>query len=190
MPDRPRLTDIAQQAWLNYLSPGTWAIDATAGNGHDTLFLARAVSPGGRVFACDIQEAAIRATARRLELAGLLAAVTLIRESHASMKQCLACSAGKRIHLVCFNLGYLPNGDHALTTRPETTLPALKAALDLLAPEGALSIMAYRGHSGGMAEAEAVRSFMKRIPEPWACRRHEESGSPGRPGPVWWLVAR
>lgn len=190
MPQQPRLTEIAQQAWSNYLSPGTWAVDATAGNGHDTLFLAKAVAPGGRIFAFDIQEAAIRATARRLESAGLLSTVTLIRESHASMRQHLACSAEKRIGLICFNLGYLPTGDHALTTRPETTLPALQAALKLLAPDGALSVMAYRGHPGGEEEADATEAFTGALSGPWKVLKREDSGTSGRPGPVWWLIGR
>src|ERR1700753_1556592 len=29
------------------LRPGDWAVDATAGNGHDTVFLAQRVLPGG-----------------------------------------------------------------------------------------------------------------------------------------------
>jgi 16S rRNA C1402 N4-methylase RsmH len=190
MPDQSRLTDIAQQAWLPYLRPGSWAIDATAGNGNDTLFLAKAVSPGGHVFAFDIQEPAIRATARRLETAGFLSTVSLIRESHAAMRAHLPCSAERRIQLICFNLGYLPNGDHTLTTRLETTMPALRQALELLNPDGALSIMAYRGHPGGMEEAEAVAAFVDQLPDQWKIQHHEESGASDRPGPVWWLISR
>jgi SAM-dependent methyltransferase len=190
MPDRPRLTERAQQAWRPYLSPGAWAIDATAGNGHDTVFIAQAVSPGGHVFAFDIQEDALRATARRLESAGLLDTATLICADHARLPEHLPCSAKGRIHLVSFNLGYLPTGDHSRTTRPETTLPALQAALGLLAPQGALSMMAYRGHPGGMEEAQAVEAFLEELPKPWIIHSREESGSSDRPGPVWWLVSR
>jgi SAM-dependent methyltransferase len=190
MPDRPRLTERAQQAWRPYLRPGSWAIDATAGNGHDTVFIAQAVSPGGHVFAFDIQNTALRATARRLESAGLLDTATLICADHARLPEHLPCSAKGRIGLVSFNLGYLPTGDHSRTTRPETTLPALQAALGLLAPQGALSIMAYRGHPGGMQEAEAVEDFMTNLQEPWTVLRHEASGTSARPGPVWWLVGR
>lgn len=190
MAPRLALTEHAQQAWHSYLGPGAWAIDATAGNGHDTEFLARAIGETGRVFAFDIQEAAIRATLARLERAGLSSRVTLIHADHARMAAHLPCGSESRIDLICFNLGYLPSGDHAVTTRPETTIRALTEALGLLKPAGALSVMAYRGHPGAMKEAEAVKSFMEALPKPWNCLHHEETGSTVRPGPQWWLVAR
>jgi predicted methyltransferase len=185
---RPQLTRIAQLAWERFLPPGSWAVDATAGNGLDTEFLARTVGPEGRVFAFDIQDNALRATSARLEAASLLERVTLIRADHARMRAHLPCSSTARIRLICFNLGYLPTGDHAVTTRPESTIPALHEALLLLAPEGGLSVMVYRGHEGGMEEAEAVEGFMRSLPSPWSCLQHESTGSAGRPGPVWWLA--
>ena len=44
------------------LKPGDWAIDATAGNGKDTLFLAKTVTKSGQVFAFDIQDQALEMT--------------------------------------------------------------------------------------------------------------------------------
>jgi SAM-dependent methyltransferase len=190
MPARAPLTEVAQQAWAHTLRPGAWAIDATAGNGLDTEFLARSVSPGGHVFAFDIQDQALTATAGRLERAGLSAAVTLIRASHADMRAHLPCSSAGHIDLVCFNLGYLPAGDHALTTRTQTTIPALNEAIGLLRPSGVLSVIAYRGHLGAMEEAEAVAAFFDSLPDPWTCLQHEETGSSARPGPVWWMAGR
>lgn len=187
MPRLP-LTDIAHQAWLPFLAPGAWVIDATAGNGLDTEYLARAVAPDGRVFAFDIQADALATTAERLARSGLLDRVTLIRADHASMRNQLPCSSGARMSLICFNLGYLPSGDHHITTRPESTLPALHEALLLLAPQGALSVMVYRGHDGGREEATAVETFMQTLPAPWHCLAHEATGSQQNPGPVWWLA--
>lgn len=43
------------------LQPGDYAVDATMGNGNDTLFLAQLVETG-KVYAFDIQEAAVIAT--------------------------------------------------------------------------------------------------------------------------------
>lgn len=189
MTARRPLTECAHEQWTPFLEPGDWAIDATAGNGHDTLLLARAVGPEGRVFAIDIQEAAIKSTARRLGAEGLLDRVTLVRGDHARMRDLLACGTRGRIKLICFNLGYLPTGDHAVTTHRESTLPALHEALLLLHPEGALSVMAYRGHPGGADEAAAVEGFFDPLPAPWTCRHRVASGSDERPGPVWWLAA-
>ena len=187
--NRPNLTELAQQAWLDHLRPGAWAVDATAGNGRDTAFLAGAAGPAGRVFAIDIQDAALRATAVRIGGLDLLERVTLVRGDHARLAELLPCKAMGAIDLVCFNLGYLPDGDHAVTTRPETTIPALRAALALLKPAGALSVIAYRGHPGGMREAQAVAGFFAALPAPWRLCQHLETGSAARPGPVWWLAA-
>ena len=189
MTDQPRLTKIAQQAWVKYLTPGAWAIDATAGNGHDAAFIARAVSPGGHLFALDIQKRALQATARRLESEGLLSSVTLVQADHSHMRDFLPCTAKGRIRLVCFNLGYLPGGEHSLMTRPDSTLCALRQALSLLAPNGALSVIAYRGHPGGAEEARAVESFVASLPESWTADFVEAPGSDARLGPVWWLVS-
>ena len=187
---RPRLTEIAHSAWESFLPPGSWALDATAGNGHDTEFLARAVGPKGRVFAVDIQDAALRTTADRLGKAGLLERITLVRGDHAQLRSLLPCATAGQVSLACFHLGYLPTGDHNVTTRPETTLPALHATLLLLSPAGALSVMVYRGHPGGMREAETVDHFMQSLPAPWRCLAHESTGTPSHPGPVWWFVGQ
>lgn len=188
MPGRQPLTEVAQQAWAPFLNPDSWAIDATAGNGHDTEYLARCLSGKGRVFAIDIQASAVKETARRLESAGLLDRVTLIREDHSRMRSVLACGIRARIDLVCFNLGYLPNGNKAITTTRESTLPALHEALLLLNPEGALSVIAYRGHDGALEEAEMVERFFTKLPPPWRCILHEETGTESNPGPVLWLA--
>jgi SAM-dependent methyltransferase len=190
MEAREALTESAQRAWKSALGPRSWAIDATAGNGHDTRFLAETVAPGGHVFAFDIQDAALKATASRLDAANLLERVTLIKGDHARMRDSLPCGIRGQVRLVCFNLGYLPGGDHSCTTRPESTLPALHEALLLLAPEGLLSVIAYRGHPGAEAEAASVAAFFNHLPAPWQCLQHRETGNPPNPGPVWWLAGQ
>lgn len=184
------LTEIAQSTWLDHVHAGDWVLDATAGNGGDTAFLARRVGPQGRVFAIDIQESALRATADRLQREVLLARVTLVQGDHARLLELLPCGVRGRLRLVCFNLGYLPGGDHHCTTLPDSTRLALQASLLLLADEGTLSVMAYRGHPGGLEEADVVQSFMDHLPRPWVCLQHLATGSHANPGPVWWLVGR
>ncbi len=88
-----------------------------------------------------------------------------------------------------FNLGYLPGGRPERATRPETTLPAMNAALGLLAPGGLLSVVAYPGHSGGAAEAEAVTRWARALPEKCPVRFVHAAGSHTKP-PPWLLLVR
>ena len=149
MNDRHRpLTRLAHELLRAQLCPGDIAIDATAGNGHDTLFLAQAVGPCGRVHGFDIQPAAILATRARLAAAGAAAPAELHLAGHEQMARLLPALCGK-VAAVTFNLGYLPGADHATTTGTNSTLEALEQALTLLRSGGALSVLAYRGHPGG-----------------------------------------
>ena len=43
-------------------------------------------------------------------------------------------------------VGYLPGSDKRIQTEPESTLSALRAASELLKPDGLLLVVAYRGH--------------------------------------------
>lgn len=141
-------------------SQGLAVADLTAGNGWDTLFLARAVGEGGRVWAFDLQEEAIRRTEARLREAGLLGRVTLLRADHAE----LARHVRGPLHAAMMNLGYLPGGDRSKTTRPPSTLRAVEEALRLLVPGGILTVVAYPGHAGGDEEAEALLALARRTP--------------------------
>lgn len=134
------------------LRPGTAVVDATAGNGRDTLFLASGVGPSGRVYAFDIQAKALEETGRKLKKAGLDQRVKLINEGHQDMKQHIK----EPVSAVMFNLGYLPGGDHGVITRAETTMAAMRAGLNLMLPGGRMSIIIYTGHPGAQQEREVV----------------------------------
>ena len=67
-----------------YIKPGDTAVDATAGNGHDTLKLCKAVGERGKVYAFDIQKCAIDATQAKLSENGIDNAM-LILDSHSDM---------------------------------------------------------------------------------------------------------
>ena len=165
--DRPfflEWTTLAHRIVATILQPGEVAVDATVGNGHDTLFLARQVGPQGHVYGFDVQEEALVRARRRLEEAGLHERVTLLQRGHEHMAEAVPATWHGRIGAVLFNLGYLPGGsDRTCVTRPETTLPALDAALRLLRPGGVLTVVAYRGHPGGAKEAEAVRQWAEAL---------------------------
>ena len=125
--------------WISrVVLPGDTVVDATAGNGHDTVFLARLAGPSGQVHAFDVQEEAIRATRERLEKEGLLtSAVHLHLASHDRLAELVTGP----VKAVGFNLGYLPGGDKKTITRTGCTLAALEQAAALIAPNGLLSVI-------------------------------------------------
>jgi len=140
------------------LSEGGVAVDFTMGNGNDTLFLSEAVGESGRVYAFDIQEAALESTEERLKAAGAPNNYKLILASHHLVKDYVK----EPIDAGMFNLGYLPgSGKKSLTTMRETTMPAVEAAIDLLKPDGVLIIAVYPGHEEGALEGEMLREYLK-----------------------------
>lgn len=160
-PERPvRLTTLAHQQVRLFLSQGACAIDATAGNGHDTVFLAEMVGESGRIFAFDIQEGAIAKTRRRLEAHGLAHQVTLFAGSHAEVARQLPINRPERFQAVMMNLGYLPAADHAIITQAASTLTFLQSVLPLMDQDAIISVLAYRGHPGGETEHAAVAAWM------------------------------
>ncbi len=190
MTPRLPLTALVQAKVAHHLRPAAVAVDATVGNGHDTLFLAQAVGPHGQIYGVDLQPPALQQTRRRLEAAGAAAQVCLIAGSHADLAQQIPPHLHGQVAVVMFNLGYLPGGDHQIVTRQESTLPALTAAAHLLAPGGLLSVVVYPGHPGGAEEAAAVAEWMgERPPAQWQISRY--SPAPGRrPPPCWWWAER
>ncbi len=138
------------------VAPGDVVVDATAGNGHDTLFLAGLVGKEGKVYAFDIQEQALINTRNRLKQADMLERVQIIAAGHEEMARLVPGN----IKAVMFNLGYLPGSDHRVISVPQTTIPALSAALSLLKPGGIVTVVAYPGHCGGLEEVKAVADYL------------------------------
>ena len=133
-------------------------VDATAGNGHDTAFLAELAGRTGHVYAFDVQTAALGATRNRLEAAGLADRVTLIHAGHENLAGLVPeCT----VTAILFNLGFLPGSDKKTATHAETTLAALRAAVRLLGEHGVLSVHLYTGHSGGAEECRNVLEFFE-----------------------------
>ena len=130
-------------------------VDFTMGNGHDTLWLSQQVGMDGKVYAFDIQQAALDSTATRLQEHGV-SNVTLIRDSHSNVKEYVK----EPICAGLFNLGYLPGGDRSITTMRETTIPAILAAIELLDKGGGLLIAVYPGHAEGTAEGIEIEKLL------------------------------
>jgi ubiquinone/menaquinone biosynthesis C-methylase UbiE len=184
-----RLTEKVHTILTNHLQQGDQAIDATAGNGYDTLFLAEQVGSSGKVTAIDIQDSAIRSTRDKLDSTGLIDRVRLVNDDHAISLRKLIEANREKIAAITFNLGYLPGSDKSIQTRAESTEEALAASIQLLSPGGYLCVTAYRGHSGGTAEAETVEAFMRKSQKEGHavdCYEVESSNSP----PILWLLKK
>lgn len=161
---RISLVEQAHNLIASHLKPGDIAIDATAGNGHDTLFLAQQVGPDGRVYSFDIQANAISNTDLKLHEAGLRERVELVHAGHQHWLDYIPGHHVGHISTIMFNLGYLPGGDKAITTLMNSTLQALQQAPKLLqATGGYLTIMAYPGHAQGKVELEAIDHWCQEL---------------------------
>jgi predicted methyltransferase len=157
------LLKLAHQHIQNSLHLGDVAIDATIGNGHDTLFLAEQVGENGRVYGFDIQQAAIVATTEKLQHSQYLSRVTLMQANHADMAAHIPAHHHGYINACLFNLGYLPKGDKCIITQTRSTLSALNAACEILAPRGIITILAYPGHAGGDDETASVQQWSEQL---------------------------
>ena len=129
-------------------------VDATMGNGHDTLFLAEHAK---HVYAFDIQMEALHATQHKMDQHGFTN-YTLIHDSHEHIHQYVTDYRG-----VIFNLGYLPNHDKSITTKKETTLLALKSILPSLSVDGFVLLVVYVGHKEGFEESLALNDYFKAL---------------------------
>ena len=154
------LKELHKKFILEHLSEGEVAVDFTMGNGNDTLFLSKSVGEEGKVYAFDIQEEALVSTRQHLEENGAPENYTLICASHHRVKEFVK----EPIKAGMFNLGYLPrSGRKAVTTMRETTMPAVEAAIELLAPDGVLIVAIYPGHEEGALEGDMLREYFKTL---------------------------
>lgn len=185
LPLPPRPTVLAQALLRPWIREGDVVIDATAGNGHDTVFLAECVGVTGKVLAFDVQQAALVAARNRLAEAGYQERVEFFHEPHSKMG---AYASHETVAVIMFNLGYLPGEDHELTTLTGETLAALEVAVRTIKPGGALSVICYPGHASGAEEAEAVEALMSQLTgQGWRVAKYGAIGT-RRPAP-FLLVA-
>lgn len=147
---------MAQEIVRQCISDGESVVDATLGNGHDALFLAKCVGSKGMVIGFDVQEHAVKSSTERLMEAAVPEGCFRF---YCCGHEKLATHVESPLAAVMFNLGYLPHADKALITSARTTLPALEQALLLLRAKGVLTIMCYPGHEGGDREADAVEAW-------------------------------
>ena len=178
----------AQEQAKKHLEMGAIAIDATCGNGFDTLFLAEHVGSSGVVYGVDIQACAIESVRAKLMEQGHLPRCRLVTDSHSNLDSIVDAGHVGRISVVMFNLGYLPFGDKAIVTTSQTTLAGLEHALMLLRSGGLMSVLAYPGHSGGSEEASCVQAWIEQHSTSFQLTsfRDKENAK----SPILWLLTK
>jgi predicted methyltransferase len=145
------------------ITPGDLVIDATLGNGHDTVFLAGLVGEQGHVYGFDIQEEAVINSQHLLEEANLIKRATLFKKGHEQISKCIPSAHHGKITAAIFNLGYLPGGDKSIVTKPATTISAIEQLLSIMSPGGMIVIVIYHGHPGGDIERDSLLQYVKTI---------------------------
>lgn len=154
-----RQVDIAHDYIRLVVKNGDVVVDATAGNGNDTLFLSKLVGGDGVVYSFDIQDVAINNTKNLLKKENRNAKVKLIKDSHANIKSYV----NVKVKCVMFNLGYLPCGDHNVVTKSDSTITAIKSTLEILDGGGIVTIIIYYGHDGGEKEKNVVLDYISSL---------------------------
>lgn len=136
-------------------------IDATLGKGYDLAFILNHPSFKGQAFGFDIQEDAITNTMERLSTLPKHDKAKLFLTSHSNIQEEL--NHISHFHGAIFNLGYLPGGNHDITTEAKTTIQAIDQILDKLVPKGRIIIVVYWGHSQGKLEKESLLNFVSSL---------------------------
>lgn len=149
---------MAQSFVSKALSKKDIAVDATLGNGNDTLFLSERVGKEGEVYSFEIQKEAIDKF-NELLVEKNISNVKVIHSGHENMDKYLI----KKPKAIMFNLGYLPGGSKNIKTKPQTTIIAVKKGLEMLKPGGIMTIIAYIGHEGGQHETDVIVDYLKTL---------------------------
>lgn len=134
-----------------YITKESLTIDATVGNGYDTVFLAKHAK---HVYGFDIQQDALDNTLARCQKEQL-DNVTLFLTSHEHIRDYL----DQPIDACVFNLGYLPKGNKDITTKATSTITAINDVLPLISVKGVIAITIYIGHEEGKQEQKQLEEF-------------------------------
>lgn len=137
-----------------FIKPGDITVDATCGNGFDTLRLSKLSK---KVFAFDIQKEAIKRTKKILD-DNNVCNVTLINDSNENIRKDLK-EYDKKVSLIMFNLGYLPNFNKDVMTNAKTSLKSIKESIKMLNKKGIILVTCYP-HKEDVKESKAIINYL------------------------------
>ena len=158
----PDLTavDLTHRFLRSTLAPGGLYLDATCGNGHDTLFLCSVAGENGRVIGLDIQPQAAANTNALLAANGMAA---IGRAECCDHRELLRFAPPGSADCVMFNFGWLPGADHSVFSTADSSIPALEAALAALRVGGVLSAILYSGRVIGTDEKQSILGWLRAL---------------------------
>ncbi|WP_268890707.1 class I SAM-dependent methyltransferase [Erysipelothrix aquatica] len=149
-----------------FLDETSNVVDMTAGNGHDTLFLAQHAK---HVTAIDIQAEAIRSAQERTKE---YHNITYLNQSHDLVDYALLAP----ITGVIYNLGFLPSSNKEIITTAATTIASLHRILPYV--DKFIVVSCYLKHDGGYDEYLAVKNFVEALNKPYEVLEYETPLSP------------
>ncbi|WP_141433747.1 class I SAM-dependent methyltransferase [Bacillus sp. 03113] len=158
-----RILPFARTLLEKAISSGDIVVDATLGNGHDTLFLANLVGGNGRVFGFDVQKEAVVKSQQRLAEQKVNDRVTIFHKGHEHLLESIPTAYHGFITGAIFNLGYLPGGDKTIVTKSKTTISAIEQLLKIMASEGIIVLVIYHGHAEGEIERNDLLAYVKNL---------------------------
>lgn len=146
----------ARELMTHYIASGDIVIDATCGNGNDTLFLAQLLKNTGHIYAFDIQSQAVNNAKEKTKDYHNISYHQTGHENVLNVVQ-------HNVKLAIFNLGYLPKGDKSIVTVPKTTIQAIENIFSILEIGGIIILVIYPGHPEGQIEKDAVLDYLCKI---------------------------
>lgn len=190
---------LAKTLWSQVIKVGDIVIDATAGNGHDSLELYKLVGSSGKLYYIDVQDDAVKATTNRILSYNTATSNTATTSTDNFIGYCSSHEflpaeiLPNTVKCVVYNLGYLPGGgtinETRIATQTSSTIESIKKALVLIKKGGLISVLCYRGHSGGLHEQESVEQLILTLDAAaWRVTKNENIGVPF--SPILYIVYR
>ena len=180
------LTNMSKELISEKFQSIEYGVDATCGNGHDTLFLAGLCSPDGMIFSFDVQEEALNKAEKLLNENNLPTSVMFVNTGHENMEKVIK----PNVDVVMFNLGFLPNSESKICTRPGTTITALNSACRKLNDHGIITIICYPGTLEGRAETKEVKDWIAGLDNNTFNISEHLSEKPNETTPVLYVVEK
>lgn len=147
--------EFSHWVFKKFLENNKVLVDATCGNGNDTLFLKELIEPQGKLFAFDIQRKAIEITKSKFKDKDFNFDIEFINDGHENLDLYI----DRNIDGIIYNLGFLPGSEKNIKTTKDTTIKSLKKSIDILSEGGLIVLVLYSEHEGGNEEKEAVLNF-------------------------------